>query len=121
MSFTDLFFMALLMVRELIIDYPHISAAIILTVILVWGLALRNRIDPHNWKRVRKQAFVLTLISGVAAFFLLPIFFHSGLKHMNYLTDWLFHIASTTSIMVYVWLITVPALLMWCSCGKNKA
>ena len=78
MSFTDLFFMAILMVRELIIDYPHISAAIILTVILIWGLALRNRIDPRNWKRVRKQAFVVTLISGVAAFFLLPIFFHSG-------------------------------------------
>ncbi|MBR5941255.1 MAG: hypothetical protein IKZ88_08345 [Neisseriaceae bacterium] len=119
MSFTDLFFMAILMVRELIIDYPHVSAAIILTVVLIWGLALKNHIDPHNWKRVRKQALVITLIAGAAAFFLLPMFFHSGLGHLNYLTDWLFHIASVASIMVYVWLITVPALLLFCSYGKK--
>ena len=119
MSFTDLFFMAILMVRELIIDYPHVSAAIILTLVLIWGLALKNHIDPHNWKRVRKQALVITLIAGAAAFFLLPMFFHSGLGHLNYLTDWLFHIASVASIMVYVWLITVPALLLFCSCEKK--
>lgn len=119
MGLTDLFFMALLMVRELIINYPHISSLIVLGICIPWGIALWKRTNTtQGWKRVWKPALLFTIISGVVAFFLLPVFFHSGTQHLTYMTDWLFHIASVVSIMIYAWLIAVPALLLWCSCSK---
>lgn len=114
MNLSDLFSMALLMVKELILDFPHISALIVIGALIPWGFALIRKISPYDWKRVWKPAFIFSLLSGIIAFFALPQFFHSGLSHLNYATDWLFHIASVISIMVYAWLIAVPALLLWC-------
>lgn len=119
MGLGDLFFMALHMVRELMMDYPHVTSLIVLCAVLPWGFAISRKLSSQDWKRVWKPALTFSLICGALAFVLLPTFFHSGLGHMNYLTDWLFHIASTLSIMVYAWLIAVPALLLWCNqCSK---
>lgn len=119
MNLSDLFFMALLMVKELMFDFPHISALIIACALIPWCFAIFRRVPYHHWKKVWKPALLFTLICGVIAFFALPIFFHSGLSHLNYATDWLFHIASTVSIMIYAWLIAIPALLLWCRWCKR--
>ena len=58
------------------------------------------------------QGLVLGMLGGVIAFFVLPIFFDSSLGHMRYLTDWLFHLASTASIAGYAFLVAIPVLLL---------
>lgn len=121
MSLSDLFFMALLMVYELILAYPHLSAAIVAGIIIPWAWALAKRVAFKNWYRVWRPALLFTLLSGVVAFFALPVFFHSAHTHLNYYVDWLFHIASTASIMAYAWLVVVPLLLLWCGCNRKEA
>lgn len=112
MSLTDLFFMALLMLRELIASFPWLSLLIVIVLFVPWVLALLRRQPLRGVKSTLIPALIFALVSGVIAFFVLPIFFDSGLGHLRYLTDWLFHLASTASIMGYAFLVAIPVLLL---------
>lgn len=108
----DLIWMALYMVRELMAAYPLLSVLIVVVLLLPWVLALWRKAPLKNLRKVWLQAVVLALVCGAVAFFLLPLFFKSGLQHMNYYVDWLFHIGSVASVMVYAWFVAAPLLLL---------
>lgn len=55
-------------------------------------------------------AFILAIMIGIAAFFLLPKTVKSALNEMRYNMDWLFHIASTIAAAVYGFFVLWPLL-----------
>ncbi|PID62898.1 MAG: hypothetical protein CR974_03040 [Gammaproteobacteria bacterium] len=95
---------AISVIIETIILYPLFFGIVFALPILaiLWVLLAKQR----NWCRAKNPALLLALIAGVAAFFGLPLVFHSSLSDISYWVDWVFHGLCVFGVFVYVFLVT---------------